>query len=137
MSDVFQKTCKFCNKPFESAKVNRLYCSKACSNKHYKALIANNGVEPEHPTVIRQCVTCGKLTVFPVNQIRLYCSRECEQWVNKNDGLNITTVHGEGYKFVKYTPKKDVNKSLDEAVAEAKRLGISYGQYQALQMAGV
>ena len=74
------------------------------------------------------CKNCGKL--FEPKPREIYCSAECRKEVIK------AAKRYQMYQFEKpkaEKPKKKRKSQLDAINAEARKLGMTYGQYQAMK----
>lgn len=80
--------------------------------------------------LMRKCVVCGCL--FPVNKHAITCSIECRK--QRNREVN-NKAHRVAYaqKKIKNNVKAFKPTTFEEDVAEARRLGMSYGTYKARQ----
>ena len=96
----------------------------------------------------RKCKYCGEIFTPKAKQQR-YCSPECskvaarirerEHYERKKQGIKAQkTLTGEGYKVIVNKKIEDYHREshLDEAITEAKRLGMSYGMYKAMKWRG-
>ena len=99
----------------------------------------------------RKCTICGKQ--FTVGQFRVYCSRECRDKAirEREKEYRKTKPYIAAQSRAKAREKKRREKEaqeeqkrraekpqpigLDFAMAEADRLGITYGQYMAMRAA--
>ena len=113
-------TCEYCKqtvtKEFKTFRTNRRFCSEECSIKFHNE--QSNAIRKKQRESERQltgkCLNCGKEFVKS-KPYQLYCNPKCR-------GLT-------SYKKRKGGNKQeiiDINK-------KAKELGMSYGQYVALQ----
>ena len=133
--------CKHCGKQFERHTSRAEYCTPECREAETKKrkldiYYARRCTDSNtHIGDIVRCEMCGKEFAFDKSR-SLCCSKECMDAYSA-DLDNIKSLHGEGYRYVKYHQKKNINKNLDAKVKKAKKLGISYGQLQAkMMMAG-
>ena len=115
--------CKYCGKLFERTHASQKYCSTECStianrertNKNRKKYQKSKETE-------KVCPYCGK-TFIQVGSFRKYCSQECFNIVNK---MNTKPACEEKKKRT----RKKTN-SLREMAREARKHGMTYGQYVA------
>ena len=105
---VFHKKCDKCGKEFETFNAKKRWCSGSC------AQFAWRKAQPKK-TEIKTCPTCTK--EFQVtNEHKKYCSSECKEAKK----LKIETREDK---------VKKTHKSISEMAAEARALGMSYGEY--------
>lgn len=82
---------------------------------------------PQYPE--KECENCG-LLFTPTRLFQKYCSIACGRQMHD-------------YAKMKYNPKSEIAKiskkakQLDKDAAEAKKLGLSYGQYVAYKERGI
>lgn len=83
--------------------------------------------------VLKKCVVCGK--TFQAVKHNITCSVECRQ-TNKrlvNNKNHYRAYHGKKRVMKDMSTCKSVN--LNSDIIKAKEMGLSYGQFKALQYA--
>lgn len=129
----YQRKCEWCGKEFTTEFKVQKYCGKPCCDKAHNAKSARLKKEKklsEAPTYLT-CPCCGKQFIRP-NHRQVYCSQVCYETMRKS-------VARENYRKNKAYSKsvrvrRQQNMALIESdVLEALRLGMSYGEYQAMR----
>lgn len=107
--------CKYCGKPFECTHASQKYCSSECATNANREN-ARKRQKDKYKEIT--CIYCGK-KFSTANASRKYCSKECFDIVNDRKSPKIVE------------PKKITRKnmSLRKMALEAKKLGMTYGQY--------
>lgn len=114
------KICEECGKEFET-KSDKKCCSNLCYCRRYRK---NDKKQKE----TAKCIVCGK-EFQKIRKTHYCCSKECSI---KNDKAKQRA------RMKKFNEKKQQNKvmasqkakSLAEVNAEARKLGLTYGQYE-------
>jgi len=130
------KICKFCGKPFTTTSNRKIYCSPECCYQ----------IQRKNITYTKTCPICGNIfnTYFKSQK---YCSEACRIYRNNNKH-KIKQPHDADLliatKLTKTSKKKKSDESKKKQAAkatahklrmqwqlEAKKAGISYGQFVA------
>ena len=109
------RECKHCGKVFDEGHTTRLYCSRECYdvvNRERAKIKCNERIE-------KACEFCGTTFIKTRYSRKIYCSEQCRKAVLKSE--KITNNKKAAYK----------GKSVVELAVEARKLGMSYGQYVA------
>ena len=115
------KACPECGKRFRPKGAQK-YCCAVCEVEHAQKKAA------EKKVVIGRCELCGQ--PFVKNHPREhYCSESCELEVNGKLKKDKRPMDHESIK----ERRRLSQTHIDEAVAEAKAAGITYGQLKARQ----
>lgn len=117
-----EKTCYICGARFLYIK-NRITCGKEECKREHDRRRQREYRKNKPPAAIRTgtCIICGEQFTY-LRGKKLTCSEECSK---KRDLLNKKEYQARNRK------KKRIN--LVEAEKEARKMGISYGQYMASQ----
>lgn len=115
------RACADCGKTFLAKNTKRIYCDD-CIIRHHREDVKErqNKNRTMHDFV---CPICGK----PFQNLRKnarYCSIECSLEARRRQKGNISKPK------IEEAPKPKKN-NLAEVIAEADRMGMSYGQYVA------
>ena len=98
--------CRTCGKEFKPSAQFKNYCSAECRDYVVR--------EYKH-----ECPVCG--TIFKASQYKVYCSEDCRiEWAKQTSPEK---------------PKEARTSTINDINAKARALGISYGQYRAMQWA--
>ena len=108
--------CAFCYKNFVPTSNSQKFCSFKC----YKA----NKNNTQRPNDNQTCHYCGEY--FKAPRKKKYCSEKCRLAANGR--------YSKTSKSTSKTKPKKSEETLTEAIANARKLGLTYGQYVALQM---
>ena len=113
---IYHKVCKYCDKSFSAQNRSREYCSDTCRGRahyHYQRKV------PEK----RSCPSCKK-EFMQKTVVQIYCSRNCQNMHYRE------VVKQES----KEKAKKEVKiGSLADVNNKARAIGMTYGQYMAMQ----
>ena len=119
-----EKECKECGRLFTFSRDDSSFCSLKCQQKYYIEHRQRKKMPKTDPGgVCRQCGT--PLT----GQRRTYCSDKCAKEAKK---ANERSANIKPKKPKKLT-KEQKEKRFQKNVAEAKKAGLSYGHYRALE----
>lgn len=128
------RRCKICGKPFDAQHSKQTCCSVECSEKDQQSRADPFALESGD---VLTCGICGKTFVRNLHALT-YCSDECRaearkrrSWCYRHMGQIADGCERHVVRRKKAKEKK--NLSLIEAAAQAKALGISYGQWQQRQ----
>ena len=86
---------------------------------------------------IRYCAICGK--PFETEHRNVYCSRECAREAQRKQQNQYASRKSEMMKdldemrAIKHPVVKQRKSKIDKINAEAKKSGMTYGQYQAMK----
>lgn len=119
------KECKFCKKVFETDMKKMIYCSHKCATDAHKEKIREKKEQ-----IKKICAVCG--APFETNRPhKMTCSYECAEirYRGKRAEYGRKKKFENKNKKEKSTPTK---KLVDDAVV-ARKLGMTYGQYKAMQ----
>lgn len=114
-----QRVCKYCGKTFFPAMDANVYCSVECCTAYNKQR-QKERLRAKWEANPRYCDLCGG--VIPYGRKR-FCSKECQLEMKRRMAVQKKAV---GEKRPRKAPQKEPG-----VEAEAKELGISYGQYRA------
>ena len=133
-------TCPVCGKSFTQRKYTQIYCSPECSHSNdlkRRRELYNKDKQPQD----KVCPVCGK-KFSTTNSSKVYCSEECyHSNNNKRSKLHKKITNSTTEKKKKVSEKQKIlnaKKAAEEGhklrmqrQAEAKKLGLTYGQYLA------
>lgn len=109
---MLQKKCVVCGKPFTTRNKRQVCCSPDCSSQHQRNLMMARHEDT--------CDVCGKIFMRPRGSTRVTCSRECVKALREASTKRNAT-------------KRDKKSELAAINREARKLGMTYGQYQAMK----
>lgn len=133
--------CGICGKTFVPSSKCHKYCEN-CRERIKKAYA--NRIEHEKDAGPRTtCMVCGKVIDRKMYRSELVCSIKCahvlyavtDKWRAKRRGVTKRKYVKTHEPPRKRHPKK--NKRLDADIAEARKLGLSYGMYMVQKREGV
>lgn len=136
-----KKICEICGKEFVPKSAVQKLCSNECraisnSNraKERKRLIAEGKyVYPKHELHKVVCIECGKEFETDRRASCCYCSDECRKIAfNRQQRERYERDFERQKKQKAEKPKKPRKGSLMRAEREARKKGMSYGQYKAM-----
>lgn len=116
---MIYKACADCGKTFLAKNTKRIYCDD-CIIRHHREGIRERR-EKKKTMYDFVCPICGKSFQNYRKNAR-YCSIECS-----HEGRRRQKLHPSKPKVEE--PPKPKKNNLRETVAEADRLGMSYGEY--------
>ena len=130
MSDKLYRKCVICGKMFETVYPSKITCSLECSaqRKSDTARAYQQRCREERHMPKKTCRVCGKEFVPKEGtKNQSYCSREC-----KRQELNKRAR--DRYHEMRYIePQAETiipgEPTLDEKIAAAQAMGMTYGQY--------
>jgi len=113
--------CKWCGKLFESQSGKaQKYCTADCRRESIKQQNRDQVRKPVEKVVeMVACKCCGKM-IARTNKRQVYCSATC-----RNKGSEYERKQENKRPFVS---------NLTETEEEARRLGMSYGQYKSIEV---
>ena len=114
--------CKYCGKLFERTHASQKYCSSECAtnaNRERTRMYHKEHYKPKEREKV--CPYCGK-TFLQTGGFRKYCSKECSSAISERTSPTV--------KEPKKRTRKKTN-SLREMAREARKHGMTYGQYVA------
>ena len=119
-SGMEPRSCKWCGKVFQPKSSMAAYCCPECRRESIKKQNHERIPKPrEKKTEVITCKCCGaKMT--RTNKRQIYCSIKC-----RNNGNNLERKKENEKVFVS---------TLKETEEEARRLGMSYGQYKSIEV---
>ena len=127
MEELRMKKCLVCGKEFQPKKITKVCCSERCAQKKWRM---SNGYQNEKEN--KKCIICGN-EFKPIRESQLCCSETCRR--KRNDEVKKKRYSED---VEKKRAKKAMPESNHDAIAriaiEARKLGMSYGQYVAKYM---
>lgn len=116
MSSKAINICENCGMPFHRKEITQRFCGIDCYKTFRKH--GNDDIETE-------CKTCGKKFKTHSLRPRIYCCRRCYDQERATEERKAYMSHTK--------PIRDMTKEVVDIAAEARALGLSYGQYVALK----
>lgn len=114
------KICADCGKEFDPGESRRrIYCDECARKRRRDSHRRSDGKSPERKSPkpdLKTCPVCGK-KYRPTKMAQFYCTATCKHRAEEGDWSRVWP---------------DRNPGITEAAVEAKKLGISYGQYKAM-----
>ena len=110
--------CRICGKLFDPHG-RQLYCSNECRKEAIRMQTRERNKEYENYKI---CKLCGKLFNGYGNQ--KYCSEECKQEAGLRPNNSISKP--------RQVSRKEHKSEISSINAEARKNGMTYGQYQAM-----
>lgn len=132
------KNCKECGKEFETKYTGQHYCNEDCKIKYRKKYMLEyrkNKKTELKPKKIGRCDICGK-EFEKCRSEHVTCSEKCRRIKYKqaqNEQKKRKRKEKKETEKIKQAGKKKRMSELAEAVAEARKKGISYGQNEGLK----
>lgn len=139
MSEIKPKKCKMCGKVFIPETYRHRMCSYECRaiahkiamDKMYKKQLEKKRAEAKAQLKPKECPTCGK-EFIPRNGRQVCCDAVCQK-IRNNQSIKswYQEYKQEMQTGVKKEKKKEKPKpiSLAEFNAQARAMGMSYGEY--------
>lgn len=129
------KVCEICGKDFDTQKIDKLCCSKKCTQKRYRM---THRKEPKKKE-IGKCAICGsEFEKFRENH--LCCSEKCRKVMeSRKSGERMREYkkrkkEKEIREAVKITKKGENHRAIADIAIAARKEGLTYGQYVAKYM---
>lgn len=121
-------TCVICGKKFIGASKSGKYCSSTCKQIGLKRVQAEWREKRKITLKPIKCKACGK-KFTPINARSAYCSRSCYE--NEKRKRACERAKNRRNEIRKIKINKSNQQMITEIALEARKAGMSYGQYVA------
>lgn len=146
--DDLKKECEWCGNLYVPKAGNQRFCCKECSKEYNRKTMRLHmrkirQLEYEKMKIVKHCEICGN-EFYTTNPRKTVCSPECSRERARIRNAEYRSLHRkkkitfdgfteEGISYSYLEQQKKSKKKIDDVDAKAKALGMSYGQYVALQ----
>lgn len=140
MSGQPDAVCEFCGQGYKRGSAKQKYCTPLCKGRAARALRESREKNPQYaekrtvPMTFKECVVCGARFI-PLSNAQKTCSDECRK-KNERKTAHEYKQAMEERKRAEEAARKRVPSGMAEILAEAARMGLSYGKYIALMERG-